>query len=168
MKTICSRSAYLLTECLVYVGLVFVLLGTAYLAMYRCVDHSLTLRRNAEDIVQAMRIGELWRSEIRQAGNSIRLQADDRQQTLLLAGTNGVVAYRFETNAVSRRLNDAAWSVVLSHVASSRMEADPRRHLAVWRWELELQPRGKGAVKPSRIRPLFTFLAAPPHAAPVP
>src|ERR1700731_5063524 len=45
-----SRAAtsrgYLLTEALVYIGLVVVVLGVGYAAMYSCVDHSVLLRRN--------------------------------------------------------------------------------------------------------------------------
>ena len=41
------------------------------------------------------------------------------------------------------------------------MTADPREYVTAWRWELELQPRATGSVKPGRVRPLFTFLAVP-------
>jgi hypothetical protein len=46
------------------------------------------------------------------------------------------------------------------------MTADKREHVTAWRWELELQTRATGSVKPGRIRPLFTFLAVPEHPTP--
>jgi hypothetical protein len=45
------------------------------------------------------------------------------------------------------------------------MAADQRQYVTAWRWELELQPRAKGSVKPGRVRPLFTFLAVPERPA---
>ena len=42
-----GNRAYLMIEALVYIAVVFVLLGAGYAAMYRCVDNSIALRRNA-------------------------------------------------------------------------------------------------------------------------
>jgi hypothetical protein len=41
------------------------------------------------------------------------------------------------------------------------MTSDPREYVTPWRWELELETRAKGSVKPGRVRPLFTFIAVP-------
>jgi hypothetical protein len=85
----------------------------------------------------------------------------DAGQLLNLEGARGAVVYRFATNAVFRSVNAGPWVRLLTSVKSSTMTADPREHVTAWRWELEIQPRAKGSVKPSRVHPLFTFLAVP-------
>jgi hypothetical protein len=153
--------AFMLTECLVYIGLLFVVLGAGYLAMDRCIDNSLVLRRNADDIASALRAGERWRADVRTASAGTRLENSEDSQTLVLSGARGETAYRFSTNAVLRRVGQGPWVRLLGNVKSSAMQSDPRQRVTAWRWELELQPRAKASVKASRIRPLFTFLAVP-------
>jgi hypothetical protein len=153
--------AYLLIEALVYIAVVLALLGAGYAAMYRCLDSSIALRRNADDITSALHAGERWRADVRSATNGVRLEDMAPGQLLRLQGTNSEVAYLFSTNAISRRLGAGSWVRVLPNVKSSVMQADPREHATAWRWELELQPRTTGSVKPARIRPLFTFIAVP-------
>ncbi len=155
------RHAYLLVEVLVYIAVVVALLGVAYAAMYRCIDSSIALRRNADDITNALHAGERWRADVRSATSPPRLENTEAGQFLHLDGARGAVVYRFSTNAVCRRLGTGAWVRLLPNVKSSTMTADPRPHVTAWRWELELQPRGSGSVKPSRVRPLFTFIAVP-------
>ena len=154
---------YLLTEALVYIGLVFVLLGIGYAAMYRCVDNSVALRRNADDIVRALHAGELWRADIRLASRGIQ-RDNSREPLLRLLGATNQVEYRFQDAAVYRRTGAGPWSRVLDRVASSIMEQDARPNVVVWRWELELEPKATGSFKPGRIRPLFTFLSVPPSS----
>jgi hypothetical protein len=151
----------MLTECLVYIGLLFVVLGAGYLAMDRCIDNSLVLRRNADDIASALRAGERWRADVRTASAGARLENSEDSQTLVLSGARGDTSYRFSTNAVLRRVGQGPWVRLLGNVKSSTMQSDPRQRVTAWRWELELQPRAKASVKASRIRPLFTFLAVP-------
>ena len=151
-----SQAAYLLTETLVYIGLLFVVLGLGYALMYRCVDNFMALRRNADDIVHALRAGEQWRADVRSAAPG-RWETNSGTQILRLAGAHGEVAYRLSEGAVFRRVGSAPWLQIVSHVKSSSMEADPRQKVASCRWELELEPR----VKSGRIRPLFTFIAVP-------
>jgi hypothetical protein len=45
------------------------------------------------------------------------------------------------------------------------MQPDRREYITAWRWELELQTRATGSVKPGRVRPLFTFIAVPERPA---
>jgi hypothetical protein len=162
MTTIASRRrqhGYLLDEALVYISVVFVLLGVGYLAMYRCIDHSIALRRSADDIAAALRAGERWRADVRAATLPAQVQFGAPEQIVHLDGKRGPVDYRYSEGGVYRRLGEAPWVCLLSNVRESRMEAEARSKVTVWRWELELQPRSKGAVKASRVRTLFTFLA---------
>jgi hypothetical protein len=148
-------------EVLVYIGLVFVILGFGFTILYRCLDHSMVLRRSTEDIASALRVGERWRADIRAAHAAPRIEQSADGPILHLTGARGEIAYWYSANAVFRRTPAGAWSVVLDHVQSSRMESDSRSRVAAWRWELELQPQVKGSVKPGRVRPLFTFEAVP-------
>lgn len=160
MKFASARSfqaAYLMTEALVYIGVVVALMGAAYFVTYRAIDSSVVLRRNAEDVASAMRAGERWRNDIRSATNVV-----SEDGVLRLLGTAGEVAYRFENNNVFRT-RGGSQATVLSHVKTSSMQPDPRKHVTAWRWELELLPRAKGYTRASRIAPLFSFAAVPTH-----
>ncbi len=161
----CGQSAYLLLEALVYIAVVMTLLGAAYAAMYRCVDSSIALRRNADDITSALHAGERWRADVRGATGQVRVEDTDAGQLLHLEGPHGAVVYRFATNSLFRSVRGGPWTRLLESVKSSTMTANPRQFVTAWRWEFELQPHGKGSVKPSRLRPLFTFLAVPERPA---
>ncbi len=159
------QGAYLLIECLVYIAVIGALLGVGYAAMYRCIDSSIALRRNADDIANALHAGERWRADIRAATGPPRLENTAAAQLLYLDSPRGTVTYRFAINAITRRLDEGTWVRVLPNVKSSVMTADPREHVAAWRWELELATRATGSVKPGRVRPLFTFIAVPQPSA---
>lgn len=159
-----QQQGYLLTEVLVYIGLLLVVLAVGYQAMYRCVDASVVLRRNADDISRALNAGERWRADVRSATASAALETSAEGPILHLMGRNHRVDYRFNEEALFRRLNAGPWVRVLDKVRASSFQAEARPGVAGWRWELELQPRAKASVKASRIRPLFTFLAATPAA----
>ena len=158
-RTSRGNRAYLLIEALVYISVVFVLLGAGYAAMYRCIDSSIALRRNADDITSALHAGERWRADVRSANSRVRLEDTAAGQFLYLEGANREVVYCFSTNGISRRLGAGTWVRLLPNVKSSTMQPDPREYVTAWRWELELQPRTTGSVKPGRVRPLFTFIA---------
>jgi hypothetical protein len=108
-RTCSGNRAYLLTEALVYIAVVFVLLGAGYAAMYRCIDSSIALRRNADDITSALHAGERWRADVRAATNRVRLEDTDAGQVLYLEAASSAVAYRFATNGISRRLGEGTW-----------------------------------------------------------
>ena len=150
----------MLTEALVYIGMVFVLLGIGYLALYRCIDNSVALRRNADDILAAVHAGEQWRADIRRAGRGVRWDRGGEPFLRLQSDTNEV-DYRFAEDSVYRREDAGQWSKVLDQVESSTMEPDARPAVSAWRWELELKTKAHGSFKPGRVRPLFTFLAVP-------
>ena len=161
-----QQRGYLLIEALVYIGVVAALLGVAYAAMYHCIDRSIALRRNADDITSALHAGERWRADVRAASSQVRLEDTDAGQLLYLDGPGSAVVYSFATNAISRRSGAGPWVRLLPKVKSSTMTADRREFVTAWRWELELQTRATGSVKPGRIRPLFTFLAVPVRPSP--
>ena len=161
-----GQRAFLMIEALVYIAVLFVLLGAGYVAMDRCIDSSIALRRNADDITSALHAGERWRADVRAAGSQVRQENTETGQLLYLDGPSNTVAYCFATNDVSRRVGTGPWVRLLPNVKSSTMTADQREHVTAWRWELELQTRAKGSVKPGRIRPLFTFLAVPERPSP--
>ena len=162
----CARNScaggYIIMECLIYAFLTGLLVGVALAAFYRCVDSSLTLRRNADDITNALLAGERWRGDVRAASGRIVLEQGVTDEVLLLAGTDQQIAYQFATNAVWRRIGSGNWICAVTNVKSSAMLAEVRADVSAWRWELELRPRAK---RPGSFRPLFTFLAAPERSS---
>lgn len=149
---------FTLIETLVYMTMLFLILGLGYMAMYRSMDASTGLRRNANDILQTLKIGELWREDVRDTARPIRLESSGEEAVLRLPQRQTEVEYRFSTNAVSRRVGHGDWSVVLDHVKDSTFIADERDKVTAWRWEIELQPNRK---RITSVRPLFTFIAVP-------
>jgi hypothetical protein len=155
-----ENNGYFLMEALVYIGVVGLLLGVGYAAMYRCIDNSVNLRRNADDIASALRAGERWRADLRTA-TQIQFGESSAAPTLHLSGPRGEIEYKFAEGTISRRLASGPWLRLLANVKSSAMQPVPRQKLTAWQWELELRPRANASVKASRIRPLFTFITVP-------
>lgn len=149
----------MLMEALVYIGLVVVVLGVAFALMYRLVDNSVVLRRNADDVAAAMRAGERWRADIRAATEVTGPETRDNGQVLRVSGSDRLVLYRFENDTLWLKVGEQPWVRLLENVKSSVMQTDPRQRIMAWRWELEMGPRAKGYTKPGRVRPLFTFTA---------
>jgi hypothetical protein len=160
------RQGYFLIEALVYIALIGAVLAVGYSAMYRCLDSSIALRRNADDMTSALHAGERWRADVRAATAAPRAERTEAGELLRLDGPRGTVTYRFADHAVSRQAGGGVWVRVLPRVQASAMIADPRESVAAWRWELELQPRVTASVKPGRLRPLFTFIAVPNQPMP--
>ncbi len=156
---LCERG-YLMTEALVYISAVGLLLTVGLIAMFRCIDNSLVMRRNADDIARAMHIGELWRSDVRAAAKVIWVR-EDGQDILQVESPSKRVQYRFADGALYRRINSGPWGRALEQVKASAMQAEARSRVTCWHWDLELQPRIRGAAAPGRMRPLFTFIAVP-------
>ena len=154
--------AYMLVECLVYIVVAFILSGVAYAAFYYAMDSSLALRQSADDISNALRVGERWRADVRAARGQIRLKDVGAERILVLPSARGEVTYQFTTNAVLRRVGSGPSICLLEKVKSSTLVLDARPAVAAWRWELELRPRYK---KQGRLRPLFTFIAVPERSS---
>jgi len=149
-------------ECLIYIGVLFTLMGVGYSALYRCIDNSTALRRSVDDITAALHAGERWRADVRLASGPPRIETTAEGQLLYLTTANGEILYRSSADTIQRKLGMGAWVTVLDNIKSSRLESDPRKNITAWRWELELQTRKKASANPSRILPLFTFIAVPP------
>lgn len=145
-----------LIECLVYIVVFATLLGVATSAFYHCYDHMRSLRRNADDITRLLRIGEMWRGDVRQA--IVKPAWDETGQTLHLVHRNGSIDYQFINEQIRRRVGaDAGWTTVLTNLTHSQMRWEEISGVAVCRWEVELKPLRK----PSRVQPLFSFTAVP-------
>ena len=156
-----AGAGYLLTECLIYLSVVLVLLTVGYLATYRCMKNSVTLRRSAEDIAQALSIGEIWREDVRRA-DRVRWVNSDGVEMWFLEGAATTNAYALSDNRLSRWTDNGPWVTVLANVEKTSMQPDKRAHVEAWRWELELKTRTRFA----RVVPLFTFTAVPGTAEP--
>lgn len=156
------HEAFTLIEALVYMSLLVVVMALGYMAMYRSMDASTGLRRNASDITQALDAGERWREDVRSATQSPRVEhVSDQESILHIPRADVEVSYRFSSNTVSRRVGSAEWSLALEHVNNSSFISDPRQKVTAWKWEVELQPYRKGL---THLPPLFTFLAVPVNA----
>lgn len=143
-----------LVECLVYIGMFLVITGVAFSVFYRAWDHSKHLRRNADNIVQTLHAGELWRADVRSATGPLESANAEAAAKLRIPTANDAVVYTFANGEIRRQAHgNAPGQVLLAHVKSSRMQSDARSHVTAWRWELELQTTEK---KPKML-PLFTF-----------
>ena len=160
-KTRAERGVSLI-EILAYIALITGVIGVASAAFFRAWDDSKHLRSNADDIVRALHAGEQWRADVRSASGPLHLTHQDDFDRLAIPVKTGSINYYFSNThaAVSRQLGDSAKPVVLlQHVKSSQMQADPRQNVTAWRWELELQSTQKKA----RVQPLFTFETVAGH-----
>ena len=156
-----SHRGYLMIEALVYIGLVFVLLGVAYDGLYRFIDNTVVLSRNADDVSRAVHAGERWRTDVRSATLGIRIETNATAQVLYCVTPQGEIGYTAHDSAVFRRVGAGPWVRFLNRVNGSTMMADVQPNVIGWRWELELSPQTKGTIREGRVRPLFTFLAIP-------
>jgi hypothetical protein len=152
-----ARNGSLLIECLVYFSVFTVILGLGLGAFYVCWDHSRALHYAADDITAALRAGERWRTDIRQAtGAIIGETAPGGERLRIPRGTNEII-YSFNAGEVRRQLAASNFSeVLLAKVKASEMVMEPRGPTAAWRWELELASRRKE----TRLPLAFTFAAA--------
>lgn len=155
------QEAFTLIETLVYMSMLVILITLGYAAMYKSMDASTGLRRNASDITQALDAGERWREDVRPATQPLRVEQTNDETLLHIPQASFEVTYRFASNNVSRRVGSAEWSPALEHVNTSTFLSDPRQKVTAWKWEIELQPYRKSL---TRLHPLFTFLAVPTNS----
>lgn len=151
------HAGFFLIECLMYLLVVVVVLGVATFAFARCWDDSKHLRRNAEDIVQALHAGEQWRADLRAATGPIKVSDQDGAETLVIPVRFGHVVYGCAQGVLRRQAGTAPATILLANVKSSQMQPDQRPQVTAWRWELELKPTRKQV----RMPPLFTFESVP-------
>ena len=153
-----SKQAMMLIECLLYIGMFFVILGVAFNIFYVCWDSAKALRRNTDQIAATVRIGERWRQDVRSATASLHAENSTDGVVLRIPEKSGEIAWKFSDGVLWRRKGaNGTWTQTLAGVKSSRMESDRRGEVTAWRWEVELTTRRKGA----KVVPLFTFEAVP-------
>jgi hypothetical protein len=168
---ICAAAApslgagYMMIEALVYISVLFALLGVGYAAVYRCLDRSVALRRNADDIAAALHAGERWRADVREAGAHVQFQTNTPASSFHLATARGEIIYRFETNSIFRRVGSNQWVRLLPNVKWSTMQPDHRKTVTACQWDFELLPYKKDTSNTNSIHPLFSFLAVPEGAS---
>jgi len=145
----------MLIEAIVYLAVLFLIMGLATAAFFRTLDHTRQVRRVAADISRALATGERWRADVRAATAPLRLEVVGGVQALHIPAAGGEVVYFFDGRAVTRTAGAAAPQVVLGQVKAAAFYRDVRERLTAWRWEIELatsRPR-------VRVAPLFSFEA---------
>jgi len=148
------RRGWLLIECLVYIAVLAVVLMVAMSGFYHCWDNCKALRRNADDIIRALHVGEQWRADLRAAGGAVQLTRTNGVDQLLIPSAAGRIIYTYSKGELRRQTTaPPATYVVLSNIESSQMLSESRQRVKAWTWELELKPTRKDA----KVRPLFTF-----------
>ena len=153
-----ATSGITLIECLVYISVLFVIVGAGYLALYHATDNTKGLRRNADDIAAALSVGERWRQDIRAATGRIQVENIETNQVVRIPQQQGEVSYEFAAGRLRRQQRaDAPWQIVLPRVQASAMAADPRQRVTAWRWDLTI----KCASRTVRLKPVFSFAAVP-------
>src|SRR5262245_41377459 len=137
------RRGYYLIESLVYIGVLFVVLGVGYTAADHYIENSVAMRRSADDLANALHAGERWRADIRSSTNIVVTQTSEGQQLFRIQRPQNEISYLFATHTVFRRVGENVWSSALTHVRASAMSPDKRQQITAWRWELEMQIRAK-------------------------
>jgi hypothetical protein len=148
---------YILIEYLIYIAVLAVVMEVAFSAFYRYLDHSRDLNRASDDILRVLRVGELWRADIRQAVGPPRVIEEGGLSACEIPHTNTLVVYLAGRGFVWRKQGEGAPREVLQRVKTARIIKDTGRTLTSWRWEIELATRKKVV----RVKPLFTFEAVP-------
>ena len=155
---------FLLIDCLIYIGVLAVVLLLAFSAFYKCLDFSRDLNRNAADIARALQAGEHWRADIRLATAAPKLVSEEGWSALEIPQSTGTIVYLFADGTVWRKPDlQAPARKVLSDVQTSRMDRQPRTQVVAWSWTVELRTKKRFI----RVRPTFDFLAVARPAGPL-
>jgi hypothetical protein len=156
-----AERGYLMMEALFYIGLVGLVLGIGYAAVYRAIDSAIALKQSAADISRALTTGEQWRADVRASRQPPRVEADGEGKRFVLEGSAGEVVYAVADQVLWRKNGNGPWVHLIENIKASEFVMDSRKDSAAWRWDLELEPKTKGRVRPGRVMPIFTFLAVP-------
>ena len=152
------QSGILLTECLVYIAVFFILFGIASATFYFCWDHTHAVVYAANQVETAVRAGERWRADIRAATGPIYSGSLTNGETIRIPQAGGDVTYTFRDRQVCRQKTASGLNEVLvTLVKDSAMSVDSRGQVNAWRWEMELSSRRRETHLPF----LFTFEAVP-------
>lgn len=147
-----------LIECIVYLGLLFLIAGFVTQAYYQLLEHSVHMKQRADQIARLLQVGEHWRREIREATGPIHHVPTPGGYQLHIPRNNTEIIYSFHHGTLSRKENvDELPAVLAARIPHSEMIRDQRGSVTAWRWEIELPSRRQIA----RVRPHFTFQAVP-------
>ncbi|MGD0537366.1 MAG: hypothetical protein ABSC03_06945 [Verrucomicrobiota bacterium] len=151
-----TQRGVMLIEAIVYLAVLFLIMGLATGAFFRTLDHTRQVRRVAADTSRALAVGERWRQDVRAATAPPHLEAVGQLQALHIPATGGEVVYFFDGRAVTRTAGtNNGPQVVLTQVKTSDICRDVRERLTSWRWEIELATSRQRV----RVAPLFSFEA---------
>ena len=155
------QAGIMLIECLVYISVFAILLGLATGTFYFCWDHTRAVVYATDQIESAVRAGERWRADIRNATGAIAVEASDDGETVHIPEAGKEILYRFKAGEIRRQTASASFSeVLLPAVTHSSVKTDPRGEINAWRWDVELKPRRKETHLPLK----FTFEAVQPKS----
>jgi hypothetical protein len=149
-----------LIECIVYIGLLMIVVGMASVLFFRGLDGFRALRTYTEDMAAALNLGEAWRADLRTATATPQVQTDSAATVMQLVTPDGPVTWRFDGFTVVR--DDQRGELtkrVLPRVLRSEFHRDTREGVVAWRWELELRKQRPDAP----LAPLFTFITVAPQ-----
>jgi Tfp pilus assembly protein PilX len=151
------QAGILLVECLVYIAVFAILLGIGMAAFYFCWDHSKALIYATDDVESALRAGERWRADVRDATGKISVETTATGEVVRIPETEKEIIYHFDSGEMRRQIASGNFSqLLLPKVKTSQMKMDARGEVTAWCWELELTERRRETHLPL----LFTFEAA--------
>ena len=147
----------LLIECMTYIAVFAVLTSIGFAAFYLCWDDSKAVVYATEDIGAALRAGEHWRADVRNASGKITVEDSATGEVMRIPAAGKEIVYRFESGQLRREISAGQNpQSLLATVKTSQMREEARDGVTAWRWELDLVVR-----RPETHLPLlFTFEAA--------
>lgn len=152
-----SQSGITLIECMVYIAVFFILAGVASGSFLICWDGFRALISTTDDVSSALRAGERWRADVRDASGTIRVETTASGQVVTIPENGKEIIYSVDSKGLRREAGPGGFSlVVFPKVKSSEMKSEMRGPVRAWQWDLELPERPKGPHLPL----LFTFEAA--------
>ena len=160
MKVILHKSRHsagiLLIECVTYIAIFAILTGIGMAAFYLCWDQSKAVVYATDDIGAALRAGERWRADIRNASGPVSAEKTDTTERITIPTGSNTIVYRFESGEVRREILASQHSdLLLAKVNSSHMNKETRAGITAWNWDLDVAMR-----RPETQLPLlFTFKA---------
>jgi hypothetical protein len=156
--SISGRTAgVLLLECITYFAVFTILTGVGLAGFYLCWNDSKAVVYATDDIGAAMRAGEHWRADVRQASGPITVEDSATGELMRIPAAGKQIVYRFEAGELRREVSAGQNpQLLLATVKTSQMSEESRNGVTAWRWELDLVVR-----RPETHLPLlFTFEAA--------
>jgi len=147
----------LLIECITYIAVFAVLTSIGFAAFYLCWNDSKAVLYATEDIDAAMRAGEHWRADVRNASGKITVEDSAAGEVMHIPAAGNEIVYRFESGQLHRQVSAGQNpQLLLATVKTSQMKQETREGVTAWRWELDLVVRRQETQLPL----LFTFEAA--------